>query len=324
MLAGIVANVDMMAARSSTEAKAYRRYWTDRVQSEEFMCALQSVLEEEFRALAGQKVGDLVDADAVAELIRRWDRTVSQRVVAEMVVEVSRLLAQELSEKKTSVRGLLDSRIAGDLDAILERKIVLSERAEDFISGLMQREFVQTLFTDIIHTSIVAFYKRVNPLFGAVATSMLEDQIKGFIRLFMPMVQRQATAFVIDEKNRALFSEFSRSITRELMREPLPDLTVFLSTGRSKRAEALVKKFVASSKMRALVRDMTLAVWDGVYHRLQKRKLGDVLMLDKQAGWFAERGVEMILPALSRPHLRQFVEKELQLAAQQPGASRRP
>jgi hypothetical protein len=314
----------MMPTRSSAEAKAYRRYWADRVQSDEFRHALQQVLEEEFRALAGQKVGDLVDAHAIAELIKHWDKMISQRVVAEMVIEVSRLVAQQLREKKKSVRGLLDPRVANDLDSILEKEIVLSERAEEFISRLMQREFVQTLFTDIIHTSIVAFYKRVNPLFGAVATSLLEDQIKGFIRLFMPMVHRQATAFVIDEKNQALFSDFSRSIMRELMREPLPELMAFVSTDRSKKAEALVKKFVASTKMRALLRDMTLAVWDGIYHRLQKRKLGDVLMLDKQAGWFAERGVEILLPALARPHLRQFMERELALAAQRPGTDRRP
>jgi hypothetical protein len=323
MLAGIVANVDVMPTRRSAEAKAYQRYWADRVQSEDFRRALRKVLEEEFRALAGQKVGDLVDAQAVAEMIKRWDKTVNQGIAAEMVVEVSRLVAQELSQKKTSVRGLLDSRVADDLDTFLERRIVLSERAEEFISRLMQREFVQTLFTDIIHTSIVAFYKRVNPLFGAVATSMLEDQIKGFIRLFMPMVQRQATAFVVDERNQVLFSEFSRSIIRELVREPLPDLTAFASKGRNKKAEAFVTKAVASTRMQELVRSMSLSVWDGIYHRLHRRKLGDVLMLEKQAGWLAERGVEILLPVLSRPHLRQFVERELALAASGPATERR-
>jgi hypothetical protein len=286
-------------------------YWEKRIRSTAFKRELTAVVEQEIAWVSGQRIKDVVDADLVRSVIQGWDaKMIDRAFLADLLVQGNRTVARTLRRRGKSLLGLLDTELAAGIDALLEEDMPLSRYAEDFAEKIMRQEFVRRLFTDIIFTSIVSFYEKVNPFFGAIAMRALEDQIKGFIRLFMPMIQSQATAFAINKGNQRILLDFTRSIIRQLLDEPLEHYAAMVSSGQRKKAATLVRQAVDDAKLGALMRTVALALWDDLYARVGDKQVGDLLRLEEHAGWLAARSVEVILPVLLRPHMIRFIAAE--------------
>jgi len=301
-----------MPKKTSGRAGARERYWERRLGSKEFQRALTAVVRRELQLLSAEKVENVVDPQAVRRAIRGWTPDLVDRdAVADVVIEFNRRLGERLKQRRESLVDLLDDLALADVEGLLEADVEMSRNAEEFVAKLMQQEFVRRLFTDIIYTSIVSFNQKVNPLFGAITMRVMEEQIKSFIRLFMPAVQRRATAFAVSEANQRILVDFGRSIIRQLLEEPLRHYASLISSGQRKRAEALVRRAVGNAKLDGLIRDVTVATWDDLYESVRSKRVGEVARLEKKAGWMAERIVELLMPALARPGVVEFVESEV-------------
>jgi hypothetical protein len=188
--------------------------------------------------------------------------------------------------------------------------VALSENVENLIAETLRQEFVHNLFVEIIHTSIVSFNKRVNPLFGGLTSSMLEGQIKSFIRMFMPMVQEQAVAFAISKGNQRIFLEFARSIVRLFLDVPLASFASMVSAQQRKQIEKLIKQAVGNPKLDALGRQFAISVWDDLYAKISKRRVGDLINVDEYATRLADPLADLILAGLTRPGIIDLVAEE--------------
>ena len=305
-----------MSERTPRKQGPRHGYWKKRIRSTAFKRELTAVVEQELAWVSGQRVKDVVDADLVRSVIRDWDaKMLNRALLADLLVQGNRTVARTLRRRGKSLLGLLDTELVAGIDALLEEDMPLSRYAEDFAGKIMRQEFVRRLFTDIIFTSIVSFYGKVNPFFGAIAMRALEDQIKGFIRLFMPMVQSQATAFAINKDNQRILVDFTRSIIRQLLDEPLEHYAAMISSAQRKKATTLMRQAVDDAKLGALTRTVALALWDDLYARVGDKRVGDLLRLEAHAAWLAARSVEIILPVLSRPHMIRFLAAESARAA---------
>ena len=305
-----------MPKRASGTPGAHDRYWQKRIRSKAFKRSLTVLAAQELRALAQERIADVLDAGLIRVFIREWDvRMINREIVADLIIQGNRRMGGRLRRRRESLLGVLDRHLAADLNAILDEDMELSRHAEDFIAKMMRQEFVRRLFTDIIFTSIVSFYEKVNPLFGGLTMRVLEEQIKGFIRLLMPMIQKQATAFAVNAENQRILLDFGRAIIRQLLAEPLRHYAAMVSPDQRQQAEALIRKAVANRQLAAKMRKAVLAAWDGLYKTIRDKQVGELLHLDEHAGWLAERTVEMIVPALSRPHTRRFAAAEMAVAA---------
>lgn len=276
-----------------------------------FHVGLVAAVRAEISVAADEPLEAFLDGAAVRDVLTQADGLVWQEVVAEMIAIATRRVRAELGARRESPWELLDDELAEVVEELLARDVALSADAEDFVGRMMRRELIRDLLTDVVHTSIVSFNKKVNPLFGGFATSMLEGQIKGFIRLFMPLVQDQATSFLIDRRNQTAFSDFSRSFVRELLDEPIPNLISLVSAQTASDDTPLARRLAASNKLRSLSREMTLAVWDDVYAALRRRKLGDIVRLEEYADWLAEQGAAVIAFGMARPILGAYLRREL-------------
>jgi hypothetical protein len=302
-----------MPARDATR---FQRHWKSRVRAPKFARELTALVAEEIRAAARAKVKDVVDVKRVRRLLEQADLAAfDDGVLTDLVIEAGRTVRARLRAKKQSARELFGAELSASVDALLEEPVVLSRRAESLIGRLMQTELVRDLFTDIIHTSIVSFNKRLNPLFGGVTMTALEPRIKGFIRLFMPMIQQQATAFVVDKDNREGFADFTASILRELLNQPLSNLLALGSVAGRSRARPLVRNGLRSATWQALHRELAIAVWEKLFARLRDKTLGDVIALDEYAEPIAAEIVATLRAALLRPRVVEFLEREAALAA---------
>ncbi len=308
-----------MRSKASDRSVPHAGYWKRRVRSKSFKRALTALLVQELKSLSRERVEDVLDAERVRTIIREWDtRAVNREVVADLVIRANRRMTERLNRRGMSLGSLLGPHFVADIDAILKDGMRLSAHAEDFVAKIVRQEFVRGLFTDIVFSAIVSFYQKVNPLFGALTMRVMEEQIKGFIRLFMPMLQQQATAFAISKENQRILFDFARSITRQLLNEPLAHYATLISAGQRTKAEALIRKAVASAALDSVIRNATLAAWDDLYETIRDKKMGDLLRLDEHTRWLAERSVAAILPALARPHVLGFVAAEMALAVGKP------
>jgi hypothetical protein len=179
----------------------------------------------------------------------------------------------------------------------------------------LRQEFVHNLFVEIIHTSIVSFNKRVNPLFGGLTSSMLEGQIKSFIRMFMPMIQEQAVAFAISKSNQRIFLDFSRSIVRLFLDVPLASFASMVSAQQRQQVEKLIRHAIGDTKLESLGRQLAVSAWDDIYAKINKRKVGNLINVEQHARKLADRFADLVLAGLTRPGIIDLVVEETTLGA---------
>jgi hypothetical protein len=307
-----------MASRTAARTAA-EQYWTKRVASPSFRRALAAAIAAELRALASRRVGEVIDAELVRELIRQWDaRIVEREVFAEVAIATNRRAARRLGARRESLLDLLDRQLVADLEAAIDARLELGNRGRDFIAALMEREFVRGLFTDVIFTALVSFQRRANPLFGALAVRALEDQIKAFIGLFMPMLQAQATAFAIDPANQRAVLDFARAVARQLLELPIGRWAALAAGGGAESVESLVRQAAANSRLAELARRAALLAWDDLFAELRQRRIGELLRVEQHAAWLAERCVEMLVPLLARPGIVALIAAEAAAAPAAP------
>jgi hypothetical protein len=249
----------------------------------------------------------------VRELIgERTVRLVDPPVLADLVVHGMRAVAANLERGNRSLRRLLGADLARSVDALLDEGPAGSARAGDLVANLMRQEFMQRLFTDIVFTSILSFNERVNPFFGRFAVGLLEDQIRAFIRLFMPMILDRAAAFAVSPHNQKLLFALARSIGKRLLDVPLAAYLAMLSGAQKKQLRRIVAQSVGDAELQALSQEVALATWDSLYARVRNERVGKLLRLDAHAAWLAERLAKALLPLLSRPAFLRLAASQLE------------
>lgn len=291
------------------------RYWLKRVRSAAFKRRLAAVISSELGALGRSKVKDVVDAAAVHRSIREWDFAgIDRDLVADLLVTGSRRLEDWLGVQRRSLLELLGPQLAEDVEALLEAEVSLPRYAEELVGKLMDQELIHRLLTDLVFTAITDFYRRLNPLFGAMTTRMLEDQIKGFIGLFMPTLQRQAVGFVTSRANQRAVLDFGRAIIRQLLDEPLSAYGDVLSAGDRRQAEVLLRKVLHNGKLDAAVRQAAAEAWDDLYGRIRNKPIADLVDVERHADWLTDRILDGFTAMLSRPDVARFIGDEIAVA----------
>jgi hypothetical protein len=199
-----------------------------------FARELTRLIADELRGLADEKVKDVVDVGLIHDLIERSEKLVAVDALSGLMVTIGATVRRRVRKTKRSLEDVLGESSSVTSKRPSRREILLAMPTPSRACG---RDLCN-LMTDLVYTAIVSFNRRVNPLFGSLALMAVDAQIKSFIRMFMPMLQRQATAFLIDRKHHALFADFARAALREVLREPLPQLAELRARQRRRRAPA--------------------------------------------------------------------------------------
>jgi hypothetical protein len=215
-----------------------------------------------------------------------------------------------MRKQRKSLLEILDADLVAGLNSVLDADILLSKKVEDLIAQTLRQEFVRNLFVEVIHTSIMSFNKRVNPLFGGLTSSMLEGQIKSFIRMFMPMIQEQAVAFAVSKSNQRIFLDFTRSIVRLFLDVPLGSFASMVSAQQRKQVEKLIKQAVGNPQLESLGRQLAVSVWDDVYTKISNQKVGDLVNVQTYGAWLAKNGADLVIAGLARPGIIDLVAEE--------------
>ena len=298
-----------------THGKPAHSYWERRFRTKAFRQNLALCIARELADLSQQPVREVVDSRQVRNWIRSWKLRDVDRVAAEdFLLWLGARFANRVRGTDDSMRNLLESDLTAGIEALLAEDLLLSRATEDFIAAALRQEFVHNLLVDVIHTAIVSFNKRVNPLFAGITNRVLDDQIKGFIGLFMPMLQEQAVAFATRKSNQSVLLDFARSIFRQILDEPIGHFTFLASPSQRRQAETLVGKLVRSSKLESILREAGLEIWDGGYERIRRKKVGAVVDLERHGQRWSVELADLVLPILSHAHVLDFVAEEIRIA----------
>jgi len=283
-------------------------YWAKRVGTRAFAASLRDAIEAELTHLATVPFGELIERKPIADLIDAWQPTPAERKqLAKLVLVGGDAVRDELRRHPASPRDLLGPQARIHIEALLLD--TEGGAGEDFVADLMQQEFARQLFTEIVFTSIVSFNKKVNPLFGSFAMRAMEDQIKGFIRLFMPMIQTQAAAFA--RENRGALHELVTQMSNEALARPLREHLPPPTQARRAAAAALVQHALDNDDLGALAKQAAQAAWNSIHAAVRDEPLGKLLPLARHAAAIATQGTDLLLVLLRHTPILQWLEDEM-------------
>jgi hypothetical protein len=293
------------------------------VRSPAFRRRLGRLIASELRDLGARRWRDVVDDAAVRRRIREWAGDARAREpLLELLFAGGRAADRRLRREKRSVLELLGGDGAGEVQALLDTVLALPFDIEPLVAGLMEQEFVRRMLTDLIFTAIDAFYRRVNPLFGAMTTRILEDQLKGFIGLFMPTLQRQAIAFAASRANQRLAQDLARAVARDLLEQPLAQILELAPAAQRRALETALRRALRSRHLDSAIRRSAAAMWDDLSSGLADKPVAQLVALERLAPRLTKLAVAGLEAALARPGIANFVADEIALAV--PPAKPRP
>jgi hypothetical protein len=301
-----------MPAKKAKPSGTGKSYWQKRFRSREFRARLAESLAREIQLLGKEPIKKVVDVRQVRKAIEEFDSAILDRkTLADLIIHVGRSFESKVKKQRKSVLEILDADLVAGIHSVLDADLVLSKKVEDLIAQTLRQEFVRNLFVEVIHTSIMSFNKRVNPLFSGLTSSMLEGQIKNFIGMFMPMIQEQAVAFAVSKSNQRVFLDFTRSIVRLFFDVPLASFASMVSAQQRKQVEKLIKQAVGNPQLESVGRQLAVSVWDDVYAKISNRKVGELINVEKYGAQLAERCADVVLAGLTRPGIIELVAEEV-------------
>jgi len=271
-----------------------------RLSSRSFRNRLSAALRDEIESLAARPIRDLLDESVVRRSLAACHPAMfDARILAGVAVHVSERVEKRLDREERALDEILGPVVVERVDALLDEDLPEPGALGDILAEVIRQDFARRLFAELIHSAIVSFNKRVNPLFGGLASAVLEDQIRAFIELGMPMLQEQAVAFVRSQANQEFAVELAKALLRGVLAEPLGDLIPQASAGQRRRLASLIVDVVESERFQAGAADAALRIWDDVYARLRDRKLGEVVDTADLARVLAEPLAEVVVRALA-------------------------
>jgi hypothetical protein len=261
-------------------------------------------VREEIAAAGSAPVRDLIDAGQVRAAIAAWDpASVRAAAAARVAVKVNERLEKRLGRARRSLEEMMGPSVMEGVNALLDEDLPNPQALEQILAQTIRQKFVRKLFAELIHSAILAFNKRVNPIFSGITASMLDDQIRGFISLGMPMLQEQAVTFALSRANQDFVVDLARSLIRSVLAEPLGDLVPRASAGQRARIESLIVRVLESDRFREQAPVMALRVFDDVYAQLRDEKLAVLIDVESLAEVLAEPIAELAIAVLTRPRV---------------------
>jgi hypothetical protein len=312
--------INQMPPKKSLPAQSpLSKHWNQRVHSKAFKVALKKFYLDDMTELSKMRLGDVVDDKIVRRMIREFEFDIfDQKEMTQLVLSQYYATTNFLKKKNFPVSQLLDAKTIRSIEKVVDENVIHPKQFEKILKKIMEQEFIGKFFTDMVHLSIVSFYKKVNPIFGGITVSLLEKQIKGFIGLFIPLVQERATAFVVSPENQALLIQFCRNIFLMMLDEPMGRFVTTPSVKKKKQIETLLREGQVTQEAVLITRQGLLIVFDECYKTLSKKRLKDLFNLNpKNLNWLASNIVEIALPQLQRAHVQEFFVKEIELAMPQ-------
>lgn len=263
-------------------SKAISDYCAQRVKSVDFRRHLKQFFIEQWNETSQLTVGSLWDFKVTKKIVLNRGFDLSENL-AKLILEHSGAYSVLEKKSKMTLWNLFDKASHDFLTHSWYSQQHLSPFVKNLIEKIFQKEIVGELFIDLIHLSIVSFYKKVNPILGGVASHMMDKQIRGFIRLFIPIVQKRAYEFVVLESNQRALMKLVHEVFMMIGQEPLE---TFIQMGSSKKSTKKWRETVKNVKLsqagKKYLSQVILSFLKKLHDSLADKKVNQVLSLNKK------------------------------------------
>lgn len=300
--------------KKTDQAAQIQKQVLQRVQSREFKTALSRAMESEIRDVSKMKIGDYLDAGAVRNLVKHSNSfLLSQNNFTGLIKTQVAALEDYFGKKNISISEILDSKTKQKMSALMTEKYVMSDNAKEFVGKIIRSEFITGLFVNVIHVTLVSFYKKVNPIFGGITTAILENKIKAFIEVMIKVILDQAVSFVVSPANQENLARFSHTVIELLLKEKVIHFFEEMTAERRKKIYALAESVAFSKKIQAQAQEIFLKVFDDFYLSVKNQKAGDFFKLKGQEKTLAGDVADLVIPCLKHKPVVDFLVQEITL-----------
>jgi hypothetical protein len=203
-----------------------QNYVSERISSNEFKNDFLQMLRN-----LRDETGEVTVRDALEDISFLFEqrRPELQKAIHSISCDLSEIILDKIGSSGYSGNDVFNTFSKESIKAILLQPV---DVPKETLEELIDQPAIRELFTTVIYSSIINFWKKINPLLGAVAAAAAENQIRDFIQPFMPTVISMSVDFVTDEKNNDMMMELNGSVFDVLM-EQKADLLNHLPTENS-------------------------------------------------------------------------------------------
>jgi len=198
--------------------KEFQDYWKNRIEDPSFLKAANKLYKGFIETFLDFKI------DFILSFAKKQIETIDINPTSQFLSMLQSSLRQDLVpiflEQAMSFNLTIDSAMDEKTKAAWKK--ALSQKIKfppDTVSTIIQQPAIKELFTNVIHTSIIAFNKKVNPFHSAFSAFGLEKQIKEFIKPFMDNVLETVAEFITHEENEPLFEDFATKVFEFIIAE---------------------------------------------------------------------------------------------------------
>lgn len=284
-------------------SKDHSGFAFDRADIGDLSAALKIILSD----FASMTVGELLSRDDVISLIEKVKpEIIDAKYVVKLGRKIADRVAKSVGDDDLAANDFLDAKLKKAFDDILDVDIELTESSKEFVGKVMRANFIRSLFTDVIHITLVNFYKKLNPLFGGLATKMLDTQIRSFIEMFIKIVLDHAVSFVVSPSNVSLFSDFAREVARLLMEEPVEKMSDQLSERHRDKIENAVILAMSNNALHKKLRELGIKIIEDIWPEIEAIRISELVVIKKIDDDLLVLLAKMISPVLLHPQLINF------------------
>lgn len=295
----------------------FSSYWEKRVNDETFKDNLQNLYRGFWETIENYKIEDIsyflnhemktyYVEDNVSEGARIADR---------LRPHVVNVFSDWFFSEELSFRERIEDDTWEEWKSYSKKTI---EFPPEFVESIMRQPAIKELFTDVIHNAIIAFTKKINPIFSAVSSLGIEKQIRDFIVPFMDNVVDIAVQFVLSEENRGMFEELNAVILENIADFKPEVLRSVDFTEWSDEIIPLIDKTLRDKKFQKSSRETFSSFLSIIETRYKNQTIGEIIN-DKKAleelknHTLSIEEINLIRPFFLNEHVMNFIEKEISL-----------
>lgn len=289
------------------------KYFEERLQAPDFKSSfieMLSTLRDEIGARSVQEVCN--DISFLFDQ-RRPDL---QKAVHSMACDLNEIIIGQITKSGYAGKDVLNTFSQESLRSVVLQPI---EIPKETLEEIIDQPAIRELLNTIIYSSIINFWKKINPLLGAVAATAAEKQIRDFIKPFLPTAIEMIVEFLTEEKNHDMMIELNGSVF-DILLEQRADLLNHLPTEQTGK---LVKEagfiLIEDEVLHEKIVEQKNKVFEQIISLHGEKTLSELLAehgLNLESIEINDREFELVQKAfLGTGALKSFMIKELELFA---------
>lgn len=298
-----------MVKKSPTYNQALQAH----LKTKTFQSRLRKYIEDEISNTLNTPIEKIISKKSLESILNEISiKLLNTKNLSSLSLKFVESLDKKFKSKKIILQDLIHPDVLRTFDSI-QAEIVDHLISEEMLGHLLKSKLSYDVLVQIIHQTIVTFYKKINPLFGGLATQTLDKQIRAFIGIFIPQVQDRIKEFLMGYLDTEIIQNMLNQALEFTLNQNIS--SSFSKLTINKKEEIIQKVFKLLDNKE--VQDQWQNLFNGLcmmcYENFKKEKLGSILHERKVISIFSKEITPLIMDRLKTKNTVEFLAQEAEI-----------